>query len=107
MDFGRFKPIEFDIRLDNDQLIPTEQGLGWLNISHVLRYTVNFMDVDQPSLITELPVFVGNEVIPEDCCAAVKGHNSMGSRLMKALKIEGTEDHHCHHDRESTPEPEE
>ncbi|KAG0223924.1 hypothetical protein B0O80DRAFT_437976 [Mortierella sp. GBAus27b] len=106
MDFGRFSPIEFNIRLDNDQLIPTEQGLGWLNISHMLRFTVNFMNAEQPSLTSELPLYVGNEVIPEACCAAVKGHASLGSRLMKALKIEGTENHHCAHERSPTPEPE-
>ncbi|KAG0006887.1 hypothetical protein BGZ65_002295 [Modicella reniformis] len=106
MDFGRFTPIEFDIRLDNDQLIPTEHGLGWLNISHVFRYTVHFMDENQPALITEVPLFVGNEVISKACCASVNGHTSIGARLMHALKIEGAEDHHCHDDKESTPEPE-
>ncbi|KAF9929765.1 hypothetical protein BGZ75_002595 [Mortierella antarctica] len=105
MDFGRFKPIEFDLRIDNDQLIPTEQGLGWLNISHILRYTLHFMDVNQPALSTELPLYVGNEVISKTCCAAIKPQPS-SARLLDSLKIDGTEDHHLHHDRESTPESE-
>ncbi|KAF9179072.1 hypothetical protein BGZ51_004756 [Haplosporangium sp. Z 767] len=105
LDFGRFTPIEFDIRVDNDQLIPTEQGLGWLNISHVLRYTVHFMDVNQPALITELPLFVGNEVISKTCCAAIKPQRS-SARLVDSLKIDGTEDHHLCHERDSTPEAE-
>ncbi|KAG0371008.1 hypothetical protein BC939DRAFT_465193 [Gamsiella multidivaricata] len=103
MDFGRFNPVEFDLRVDNDQLIPTEHGLGWLNISHVLRYTVHFMDVNQPALITELPLFVANEVISKACSAKMRPQPS-SARLVDSLKVEGTEDHHLQHDRESTPE---
>ncbi|ORZ20939.1 hypothetical protein BCR41DRAFT_350639 [Lobosporangium transversale] len=105
MDFGRFSPIEFDLRLDNDQLIPTEHGLGWLNISHVLRFTLNFMDVNQPALITEVPLFVGNEVISKTCCPAIRPQDS-SARLISSLKIDGAEDHHLHGSKESTPEPE-
>ncbi|KAF9170112.1 hypothetical protein BGX21_006633 [Mortierella sp. AD011] len=105
MDFGRFTPIEFDIRVDNDQLIPTERGLGWVNISHVLRYTLRFMDVNQPDLITELPLFVGNEVISKESSAQVKRQPTT-VRLINDLKIEGTEDHQNHDEKETTPEPE-
>ncbi|KAG0203361.1 hypothetical protein BGX28_004359 [Mortierella sp. GBA30] len=105
MDFGRNHPIEFDLRIDNDQLIPTEQGLGWFNVSHILRYTLHFMDVNQPALTTELPMFVGNEVISKECCAAIKPAAS-SARLLDSLRIEGTEDHHLHHEKESTPERE-
>ncbi|KAF9346609.1 hypothetical protein BGX26_001871 [Mortierella sp. AD094] len=105
MDFGRFTPIEFDLRVDNNQLIPTERGLGWVNISHVLRYTVRFMDVNQPDLTTELPLFVGNEAISKDDSARVKRQPTT-VRLIEDLKIEGTEDHHIHDQKESTPEPE-
>ncbi|KAF9112132.1 hypothetical protein BGX27_003945 [Mortierella sp. AM989] len=105
MDFGRFTPIDLDMRIDNDQLIPTERGLGWINISHVIRYTVRFMDVDQPDLTTELPLFVGNEAISKEHRAVVKPQPS-SARLINDLKIEGTEDHHIHDQKESTPEPE-
>lgn len=101
MDFGRFKPLEFDLRVDNDQLIPTEYGLGWLQISHVLRYTIHFMDVGHISVATSIPLFVGHGVIsterPED----------QSSRLIGNLKIAGAEDHHLHSERETTPEAEE
>ena len=55
--------MEFDLRVDNDQLVPTAYGLGWLHISHVLRYTIHFMDVAHFSVVTEVPVFVGNSVV--------------------------------------------
>ncbi|KAG0340440.1 hypothetical protein BG004_006403 [Podila humilis] len=61
MDFGRKKPIDMDLRLDNFQLIPTEQGLDWLQISHVLRYTIHFMDVQLQPIVTEVPLFVSHE----------------------------------------------
>ncbi|KAF9585650.1 hypothetical protein BGW38_001368 [Lunasporangiospora selenospora] len=105
MDFGRFTPIELDIRVDNDQLIPTENGLGWLEISHVLRYTLHFMDVSQAPMITEIPIFVENEAISRHCCAKMKPQGGP-ARLLDALKIDGTEDHCEHHSKESTPEPE-
>lgn len=105
MDFGRYKPIEFDLRVDNHQLIPTERGLGWLNISHVLRYTVHFLDVNQPALITELPLFVGNEVISSCECATVMPKSSTG-RLLEHLHISGAEEHCLHHEKEGTPEAE-
>ncbi|KAG0316023.1 hypothetical protein BGZ97_007534 [Linnemannia gamsii] len=105
MDFGRYKPIEFDLRVDNHQLIPTERGLGWLNISHVLRYTVHFLDVNQPALISELPLFVGNEVISNCQCATVMPKSATG-RLLEHLHISGAEDHCLHHEKEDTPEPE-
>ncbi|KAF8923932.1 hypothetical protein BGZ47_004369, partial [Haplosporangium gracile] len=65
MDFGRHKPINMDIHLDNFQLIPTDHGLSWLDISQVLRFTVHFMDVNLDSVVTELPLFVDYE----DFCA--------------------------------------
>ncbi|KAF9086796.1 hypothetical protein BGX29_008037 [Mortierella sp. GBA35] len=105
MDFGRYKPIEFDLRVDNHQLIPTERGLDWLNISHVLRYTIHFLDVNQPALITELPLFVGNEVISTCQCATVVPKSATG-RLLEHLKIHGAEDHCLHHEKETTPDPE-
>ncbi|KAG0016068.1 hypothetical protein BGZ81_011411 [Podila clonocystis] len=61
LDFGRKKPIEMDLRIDNFQLIPTEHMLDWLQISHVLRYTIHFMDVQLEPIVTELPLFVGHE----------------------------------------------
>lgn len=61
LDFGRKKPINMDLRIDNFQLIPTEQGLDWLQISHVLRYTIHFMDVQLEPIVTELPLFVSHE----------------------------------------------
>ncbi|KAF9411915.1 hypothetical protein BGZ76_005283 [Entomortierella beljakovae] len=105
LDFGRFTPIDFNIRVDNDQLIPTEQGLDWLKISHVLQYTLRFMDVNQPDLKTEIPLFVGNEVISKDTRPLIKPQPS-SARLINDLKIDGTEDHHLQHEKESTPEPE-
>ncbi|KAG0329138.1 hypothetical protein BGZ99_003289 [Dissophora globulifera] len=109
MDFGHHNPIEFNIRVDNDQLIPTEHGLGWLKISHMLRYNIKFMNVELPLLTTELPLFVGNEVISKTSEAAIRPQ-STSSRLMSLLKIDGTEGHfhhhHAHEDRDSTPEPE-
>ena len=100
MDFGRFLPLEFDLRVDNDQLIPTEYGLGWLQISHVLRYTIHFMDVAHSSVATSIPLFVGNGV-----ASAVKP-KGQPSRLIGNLKIAGAEDHHLHSEREATPEAE-
>ncbi|KAF8940724.1 hypothetical protein BGZ58_005052 [Dissophora ornata] len=104
LDFGRYMPIELNVRIDNDQLIPTEQGLDWLAVSHVLRYTVHFMDMSQPALITELPLFVSNEVISRERSATMRPQAS-SARLVSSLKIDGTEDH-VHDDKESTPEPE-
>ncbi|KAG0054878.1 hypothetical protein BGZ83_010216 [Gryganskiella cystojenkinii] len=100
LDFGRFKPLEFDLRVDNDQVIPTEYGLGWINISHVLRYTIHFLDVSQFAVVTEIPIFVGNEVVP-----TLKTAGNNAGRLIGDLKIDGTEDHHLHSERDSTPEP--
>ncbi|KAF9925784.1 hypothetical protein FBU30_004490 [Linnemannia zychae] len=105
MDFGRYKPIEFDLRVDNHQLIPTELGLGWLSISHALRYTIHFLDVNQPALISELPLFVGNEVISSCQCATVMP-KSLTGRLVEHLHISGTEEHCLHHEKEGTPEAE-
>ncbi|KAF9419738.1 hypothetical protein BGZ94_009325 [Podila epigama] len=66
MDFGRKKPINMDLRIDNLQLIPTEKGLRWLTISHVLRYTIHFMDVEMAPIVTDLPIFVDHEILTGD-----------------------------------------
>jgi len=70
MDFGRHKPLELDLHLDNFQLIPTERGLSWLDISHVLRFTIHFMDVNLESIITEMPLFVDHEPTPSSIAEA-------------------------------------
>ncbi|GJJ77207.1 hypothetical protein EMPS_09566 [Entomortierella parvispora] len=100
MDFGRFEPLEFDLRVDNDQLIPTEYGLGWLQVSHVLRYTIHFMDVAHRSVMTSIPLFVGHGVV------STVNPEGQSSRLVGNLKIAGAEDHYLHSEREVTPEPE-
>ncbi|KAF9300914.1 hypothetical protein BGZ74_007340 [Mortierella antarctica] len=104
LDFGRYTPIEFDIRLDNDQLIPTEYGLGWLQISHVLRYTIHFMDMNLAPLISEVPLFVGNEVLSKEKAALMKPQKS-AARLVADLKIAKPDDHE-NASRASTPEAE-
>ncbi|KAG0360817.1 hypothetical protein BC939DRAFT_448528 [Gamsiella multidivaricata] len=96
LDFGRHKPIVIDLRLDNNQLIPTERGFDWLEISHVLRYTVHFMDVNLQPIVTELPLFVGHEGdIPVEEVVEVKGTGSERkhgvARLMESLKTGGTD----------------
>ncbi|KAF9571703.1 hypothetical protein EC968_000301 [Mortierella alpina] len=111
LDFGRHKPIELNVRLDNHQLIPTERGLGWLDISHTLRFTVHFMDVNLPSIVTELPLFVAHEEIQSDSVVSltrqVDEKSSMLStkaRLMNSLKINGAESPVLDSQREVTPE---
>ncbi|KAG0346690.1 hypothetical protein BG004_001084 [Podila humilis] len=105
LDFGRYTPVEFDIRLDNDQLIPTEYGLDWLKISHVLRYTIHFMDVSLAPLIFEMPLFVGNEVVSKDQAARMKPQMS-SARLVDSLKVGGSDDSDSNDSRASTPEAE-
>ncbi|KAF9177927.1 hypothetical protein BGZ51_008280 [Haplosporangium sp. Z 767] len=102
LDFGRRKPIEMDVRLDNMQLIPTERGVDWLEISHVFRFTVYFMDVNLQPLITELPLIVGHEEVSAEQLAAMKGQTEE-VRLIDSLKIADTEDQTAH-SRSSTPE---
>ncbi|KAF9392055.1 hypothetical protein CPB97_004350, partial [Podila verticillata] len=104
LDFGQHTPIEFDMRLDNDQLIPTEHGLGWLRISHVLRYSIHFMDVNLAPLISEVPLFVGNEVVSKEKAAQMMPQNS-DARLVAALKVAHPDDHE-NASRASTPEAE-
>lgn len=104
LDFGRHTPIEFDMRIDNDQLIPTEHGLGWLRISHVLRYSIHFMDVNLAPLISEVPLFVGNEVVSKEKAAQMMPQKS-SARLVDALKVAHPDDHE-NASRASTPEAE-
>ncbi|KAF8940038.1 hypothetical protein EDD21DRAFT_393256 [Dissophora ornata] len=89
MDFGRHKPLTLDIHLDNHQLIPTERGLGWLEISHVLRFTVRFMDVNLDPVVMELPLFVGNEETAAEKTEAGKGGKEAKgvARLIESLTI--------------------
>ncbi|KAG0315964.1 hypothetical protein BGZ97_007654 [Linnemannia gamsii] len=95
MDFGRYKPIHMDIHLDNFQLIPTDRGLSWLDISQVIRFTVHFMDVNLEPIVTELPLFVDHEDFCAIKIAELKGAQQDKSRLVESLKIAGTdEDHH-------------
>ncbi|KAG0222059.1 hypothetical protein B0O80DRAFT_468915 [Mortierella sp. GBAus27b] len=101
LDFGRHKPIELDLHLDNFQLIPTERGLEWLEISHVFRFTVHFMDVGLEPVVTEMPLFVGHEEISAEKVAAIKASSGM-SRLVSSLTIAGTEDHVLHTEREGS-----
>ncbi|KAF9425751.1 hypothetical protein BGZ94_007253 [Podila epigama] len=103
LDFGRYTPIEFDIRLDNDQLIPSEHGLGWLRISHVLRYTIHFMDVNLAPLISEVPLFVGNEVVSKTKAAQVVPQMS-SARLVSSLAVGDGSDSDSNASKESTPE---
>lgn len=93
MDFGRQKPINMDIHLDNFQLIPTERGLSWLDISQVLRFTVHFMDVNLDPIVTELPLFVDYEDFCAVKIAELKDAQQDKSRLVEALKVAGSEDH--------------
>ncbi|KAG0215813.1 hypothetical protein BGX28_008124 [Mortierella sp. GBA30] len=106
IDFGRRKPIEMKVRLDNFQLIPTERGLDWLEISHTLRFTVHFMDVNLPPVITELPLFVGHEEVPfeETIALSEAPKTTTSKRLMQALHIPGTEHHISNSQLEATPE---
>ncbi|KAF9991015.1 hypothetical protein BGZ75_007199 [Mortierella antarctica] len=111
LDFGRHKPIELNVHLDNHQLIPTEHGLDWLDISHTLRFTVHFMDVNLPAIITELPLFVAHEEIqPDPTTGITQEVNEKASvlstkaRLMNSLKIIGAENHVLNSQGEATPE---
>ncbi|KAI1314642.1 hypothetical protein EDD11_001894 [Mortierella claussenii] len=108
LDFGRKKPIELDIRLDNFQLIPTERGLEWLEIFHVVRFTVHFMDINLKPIITELPLFVDHErsegAVVVAPVAEVKAQET--HRLVDSLRLGGLEKfvHHLHADKETTSE---
>ncbi|KAG0252390.1 hypothetical protein BG011_007007 [Mortierella polycephala] len=102
LEFGHSKPIEMDVRLDNMQLIPTERGLDWLEISHVFRFTIYFMDVNLQPLITELPLIVGHEEVSVEPMAAMKAQTEE-TRMIDSLKISDTEDHIAH-SRSPTPE---
>ncbi|KAG0291388.1 hypothetical protein BGZ98_003026 [Dissophora globulifera] len=104
MDFGRHKPITLDIHLDHNQMIPTERGLGWLEISHVLRFTVHFMNTSLTPIVTEIPLFVGHEdsLCIEEALEAesvpVSSTKKQGlvaemSRLVDTLRISGAEKH--------------
>ncbi|KAG0044955.1 hypothetical protein BGZ83_009763 [Gryganskiella cystojenkinii] len=70
LDFGRHKALELDLHLDNFQLIPTERGLGWIEISHVLKFTTHFMDVNLEPIVHELPLFVDHEPTPSSIAEA-------------------------------------
>ncbi|KAF9134065.1 hypothetical protein BGX30_012058 [Mortierella sp. GBA39] len=96
MDFGRDKPINMDIHLDNFQLIPTDRGLSWLDVSQVLRFTVHFMDVNLDPIVTELPLFVDYEDFCAVKIAELKDAQQDKSRLVETLKVAGSEDH-IHH----------
>ncbi|KAF9979324.1 hypothetical protein BGZ73_000018 [Actinomortierella ambigua] len=80
MDFGRDTPLTFPLPIDNHSLLPTERGLGWLDISHKVEFKVHFMDVNLPPVKAEMPLFVGhnpdqfcNIVETEDAPVAVEG----------------------------------
>ncbi|KAF9125504.1 hypothetical protein BGW39_007350 [Mortierella sp. 14UC] len=108
MDFGRHKPILMDIHLDNLQLLPTERGLSWLDISQVLRFTVHFMDVNLDPIVTELPLFVDHEEFCAQKIAEHKGAQHEKScktgRLVESLKVAGAEDHIHQSMTNATPE---
>lgn len=91
MDFGRHTPLELDLHLDNFQLIPTERGTSWLEISHILRISVHFMDVNLESIVTELPLFVDHEPTPssiaeEEAAAAAEAAASADSQKVASTK---------------------
>ncbi|KAG0245281.1 hypothetical protein BGW41_002750 [Actinomortierella wolfii] len=66
MDFGRDAPLVFTLPIDNLTLLPTERGLGWLDISHKVEFKVHFMDVNLPPVKAEMPLFVGHS--PDEYC---------------------------------------
>ncbi|KAK3825607.1 MAG: hypothetical protein J3Q66DRAFT_328139 [Benniella sp.] len=103
MDFGRHKPIELNLHLDNFQLIPTERSLDWLEISHAFQFTVHLMDVNLQPIVTEMPLFVDHEEVSAEKIAALKATSGI-NRLVDSLKIAGTEDHVLHFEREGSPE---
>ncbi|KAF9927525.1 hypothetical protein FBU30_003117 [Linnemannia zychae] len=106
MDFGRHEPIEMDIHLDNFQLIPTELGHSWLDITQMLRFTVHFMDVSLQPIVKEVPLHVDHEEFSAEKIADLKEaqHTNTAARLVEALKIEGAEDHIHHSMVNATPE---
>ncbi|KAF9916931.1 hypothetical protein BX616_002416 [Lobosporangium transversale] len=131
LDFGRKKPLELDIRLDNFQLIPSEHSLDWLNISHIVRFTVYFMDVNLPPNTLEMPLIVDHEGVSAETITSLKSgaearaateagaeaeaagvtttvkNKSVTRRLIDSLDIFGSRSgsgSDSHSDRESTPE---
>ncbi|KAF9104873.1 hypothetical protein BGX27_009918 [Mortierella sp. AM989] len=103
LNFGRGKPLQLDIHLDNFQLIPTERGLDWFEISHVLKFTVYFMDMNLEPIITELPIFVGHDSAPSHDFTVMNAAAAGAARLMQSL-IVGAENHLLHSDNEVPPE---
>ncbi|KAF9577763.1 hypothetical protein BGW38_006821 [Lunasporangiospora selenospora] len=63
LDFGHGRPLELDIRLDNNYLIPTEQGLSWLSITHAFEYKIHFMDVNLEPVTGHWPILVDHSVV--------------------------------------------
>ncbi|KAF9088662.1 hypothetical protein BGX29_000165 [Mortierella sp. GBA35] len=108
LDFGRHQPIDIDLRLDNFQLLPTERGLSWLDITQVIRFTVNFMDVNLEPIVTELPLFVDHEDFCAQKIADLKDAQQKSladsTRLVESLKIAGTEDHIHHSMTNASPD---
>ncbi|KAF9349561.1 hypothetical protein BGX26_012160 [Mortierella sp. AD094] len=108
LDFGRGTPIQLDVHIDNFQLIPTERGLDWLEISHVFRSTFHFMDANLEPIVTELPLFVSHD---ESAQTAQTGDASVinaaavgAARLMSSLMIAGAENRILHSEKELAPE---
>ncbi|KAF9437494.1 hypothetical protein BGZ76_000488 [Entomortierella beljakovae] len=95
LDFGRKHPIELDLRLDNFQLIPSE-NMDWLELSHILKVTVHFMDVSLEPSVTELPLIVGHDDEAAEEFSAIKVAALGAARLMRSLLIAGTENHALH-----------
>ncbi|KAF9190785.1 hypothetical protein BGZ49_003662, partial [Haplosporangium sp. Z 27] len=91
LDFGQDGPVQLDVNLDNFQLIPTERGIKWLEISHVIRFTVHFVDVTMNPIITELPIFVDQESAPSEDLSMMNAAAAGAASLMSSLIIAGAE----------------
>ncbi|KAF9993806.1 hypothetical protein BGZ80_001579 [Entomortierella chlamydospora] len=108
IDFGRGTPIQLDVHIDNFQLIPTERGLDWLEISHVFRSTLHFMDENLEPIVTELPLFVSHEESVEteqaDDVTVINAAAVGAARLMSSLMIAGAENRMLHSEKELAPE---